>query len=175
MKSVGVGRLSEREERPWGRFLVVFFGYSLLIYVIGAVFVFRLPWMFTRVDLMMAVCVEVAGRFPLWLSILWCFLWGYVSDVFQGRLWGLHAAAYLMVVYFHRLWSAKMDVWSLWYRVLLVGVGTTLQGVAAAMIVVGGFEMTGFLITTVGQALFAMMLSPFVMTPIPWILGEKNR
>jgi len=175
MRSVAVGRLSEREGRPWGKFLVVFFGYSLLLYVIGTVIVFRLPWMFTRVDLMMAVCVEVAGRFPLWLSILWCFLWGYVSDVFQGRLWGLHGAAYLLVVYLHRLWSAQMDVWSLWYRVLLVGLGTAVQGVIAAMIVVGGSEMTGVVITTVGQVLFSMMISPFVMTPIPWILGEKDR
>lgn len=175
MKFVAMGALGEREGRPWGKFLVVFFGYSLLIYVVGTVIVFRLPWMFTRIDLMMAVCVEVAGRFPFWMSILWCFLWGYVSDVFQGRLWGLHGAAYLLVVYLHRLWSAQMDVWSLWSRVLLVGLGTVLQGMAAAAIAGGGPEMTALLITTAGQMFFSMMVSPFVMTPIPWILGEKNR
>lgn len=175
MRSVAVWGVSESERGPWGKVLVVFFGYSLLIYVIGTVIVLRLPWGFTRVDLMMAVCVEIAGRFPIWVSLLWCFLWGYVSDVFQGRLWGLHGAAYLMVVYLHRLWSSQMDVWSLWYRALLVGLGIALQGVAAAVIVNGGPEMTRVFITTAGQALFSIMVSPFVMAPIPWILGEKDR
>lgn len=167
--------LRERHGEPWGRVLVVFFGYSLLIYVIGTVIVLRLPWIFTRIDLMVAVGVEVAASFPAFASLSWCLFWGYVSDVFQGRLWGLHCATYLSIVYLHRLWSAQMDVWSLGYRVLLVGLGTVLQGGAAALIGGGGSEITAALMTTAGQAIFAMIVSPFVMFPIQWILGEKAR
>lgn len=167
--------LSEREGEPWGRFLVVFFGYSLLIYVFGTVIAFRVPWMSTRVDFMVPVCVEVAGRFPALAAFSWCLLWGYVSDVFQGRLWGIHGTTYLIVVYLHRLWSTQMEVWSLGYRMLLVGLGTVLQGLAAAVIVRGGYDMTGIFMTTAGQAVFSMAVSPFFMLPVRWILGEKDR
>lgn len=175
MSSVAIRGVSESQGTFWGRFLVIFFGYSLLVYVIGTVIVSRLPWMFTRVDLLVAVCVGVAGRFPAPASILWCFLWGYVADVFQGRLWGLHCATYLCVVYLHRLWSTQMDVQSLGYGVLLVGLGGVLQGLAAAVMIGGGSEITAVFMTTVGQAIFSMMISPFVMVPIRWVLGEKNR
>ncbi len=175
MRPVAMWGVSESQVTPWGRFLVIFFGYSLFVYIIGTVMVSRFPWMFARVDLMVAVCVEVAGRFPPPASILWCFLWGYVGDVFQGRLWGLHCATYLTVVYLHRLWRGQMNVQSLGYGVLLVGLGVVLQGLAAAAIVGPGFETTAVIMTTVGQAVFSMMISPLVMGPIRWVLSEKNR
>ncbi len=175
MRPVPMWGLSEREGEPWGRFLVVFFGYSLLIYVIGTLIALRLPWMFTHVDFMVPVCVEVAGRFPAVAAFSWCLLWGYVSDVFQGRLWGIHCATYLFVVYLHRLWSTQMHVWSLGYRMLLVGLGAVLQGLAAAVIVGRGSDMTAVFMTTAGQAVFSMAVSPVVMLPVRWILGEKDQ
>ncbi len=166
---------NQREREPYGALIFVLFAYSLLIFVVDTVLVAGLPWRWTRADLMMAVCVEVAGRYPFWGAILWSLLWGYVSDVFQGRLWGVHVVSYVLVVILHRLWSAQMDTGSMFYRMLLVGLGVVVQSLMSALIVGGlGAATAGFPLTGT-QAVFSILAAPFVMLPIQWIMAERDR
>lgn len=155
--------------------VLVFFGYSLMIFVLESVLMTGLPWAWTRADLMVAVCVEIAGRFPYWGAIVWSFLWGYASDVFQGRLWGVHGASYLLVLFLHRLWSTQMDTGSMVYRVLLVGVGVLVQSLFSALIVGGLSKAASGFPAAAAQTVFSMMAAPFIMLPVQWIMTERDR
>ncbi|MGQ9671051.1 MAG: hypothetical protein ACUVWY_12960 [Desulfosoma sp.] len=172
---MGMGGFHQRERGPWGAMVLVFFGYSLMIFVVESVFITSLPWTGTRADLMVAVCVEIAGRFPLWGAVGWSFLWGYVSEVFQGRLWGVHTASYLLVLFLHRLWSTQMDTGSMVYRVLLVGVGVLVQSLFSALIVGGVSKAASGLTAAAAQTVFSMMAAPLIMLPVQWIMTERDR
>lgn len=174
MKPVAVGRLNQKERNPWGRIIIVFFGYSLLIFVLQSVIIRRLPWTWAQANLMVAVCTELVGRIPLIASIPWGFFWGYVGDVFQGRPWGVHCGTYLGLLFLHRLWSAQMDMSAMVYRVLLAGFGVMIQNLGSAVIVGGLSDPGGSLRSTAGQVIFSIFTAPFVMIPIQWILGEKE-
>lgn len=170
-----IGGFYQREREPWGAMVLVFLGYSLMVFVVESVFIMGLPWTWTRADLMVAVCVEIAGRFPFGGAVGWSFLWGYVSEVFQGRLWGLHTASYLLVLFLHRLWSTQMETGSMLYRVLLVGVGVLVQSLFSAMIVGGVSKAASGLTTAAAQTAFSMMAAPLIMLPVHWIMMDRDR
>ncbi|ROR03482.1 rod shape-determining protein MreD [Desulfosoma caldarium] len=146
-----------------------------MIFVLEAVLMTGLPRAWTRADLMVAVCVEIARRFPFWGAIVWSFFWGYVSDVFQGRLWGAHGASYLLVLFLHRVWSRQMDTESMVYRMLLVGVGVLVQSLVSVLIVGGLSKAASGFPAAASQTVFSMVAAPFIMLPVQWILTKRVR
>ena len=109
-----------RTDPGWGISLRIVL-YSLLIFIVQAVWVSRLPYPAIRVDLMLPLMLGIAAEWSLAAGLIWALLWGYVFDALSGKFWGFHVVSYIIAVCLVHISAEKFEFQNPLYQMVVVG------------------------------------------------------
>lgn len=144
--------------------------YTVLVFVIQAQWVVRLPYPGMRVDLLLPVTFGVALQWPLLPGLLWACVWGYIADTLSGKLLGFHVLSYVVAVCLVNVSAERFELENPLYQMALVG------GCAVGQALVLGLflflDPAGSALTLsawqnlILRSIFMTLVTPFVIFPL---------
>jgi rod shape-determining protein MreD len=145
--------------------------YTLVLLLVQAHVVTRLPYPALRADLLLPLMFGVAAGWPAVVSLLWASLWGFVVDNFSGEFWGLHVGSYMVAICIVNIASEKFDFQNPVYQMVMTGICALGQSVALGLFlsfapVVDAGSVTITWISMGIRTLLTMTVAPFVIYPL---------
>ncbi len=152
-----------------GRIIKIFL-YTLLVLMVQAHVIPRLPYPALRADLLLPLMFAVAIEWAPIPGVLWASVWGFVVDNFSGQFWGLHVGSYMVTVCLVNIASEKFDCHNPVYQMGFVGLCALGQSIALGLYV--SFvpmdlpSLTTIWISLGIRTLLSMTVAPFLIYPL---------
>ncbi len=144
--------------------------YTVLVFLVQALWVVRLPYPGMRVDLLLAVSFAVALRWPLLPGLLWACVWGYIADTLSGKLLGFHVLSYVVAVCLVNVSAERFELENPLYQMALVGGCAVGQSLVLGLFLF--LDPSGSALTLSAwqnlllRSIFMALLTPFVIFPL---------
>lgn len=154
---------------PWQFFLKAT-AYTVVLLLLQAVLISRLPYPALRADLLLPLMFGIAGDWSPLAGVLWASIWGYAVDTLSGKFWGFHVVSYVVAVCVVNIAIEKIEFHNPIYQMAFVGACALGQSFALGMFLM--FEPSssmGFAATwgsLLARSLLTMVLSPLIIYPI---------
>lgn len=145
--------------------------YTLALFILQAVWVSRIPYAGMRVDLLLPVMFGVALRKPPHAGLLWAFAWGYVIDVFSGKLWGFHVVSYVLTASLVYVGAQRIEFQNTGYQVVFMGLCSIGQSAVLGLFLWVSFSSSHVLspalcASLVVRSLIMIVLCPLIIRPL---------
>lgn len=144
--------------------------YTLLIFVVQAQWIVRLPLLGMRVDLLLPVTFGVALQWPLLPGLLWACVWGYIADTLSGKLLGFHVLSYVVAVCLVNVSAERFELDNPLYQMGLVGGCAVGQAVVLGMFLF--LDPAGSALTLsswqslILRSIVMTLVAPFIIYPL---------
>ncbi len=152
--------------------------YTLVLFLVQAVWICRLPYPALRVDLLLPLMLGVAMKWPPWLSLVWALSWGYVADTFSGEFWGFHVGSYVASICLVSIASEKFEFRDPLYLMVLAGLCAVVQSLMLALFLLfQPFAPTDAVWIWRDLAIrsaLIMLLAPIIIRPLWWLVKEPT-
>jgi rod shape-determining protein MreD len=149
---------------------IKFFLYTVIVLVLQAHFVQRLPYEALRVDLLLPVMFAIAVECSPLTSVFWAGILGFMADNFSGEFWGMHVGSFILTVCLVNMASERFDWRNPAYQMGLVGLSALVQSMALGLFLsfttVDMAVTTSFWISLCLRALLSATIAPFLIYPI---------
>ncbi len=144
--------------------------YTLLVLLVQAHFVSRLPYPALRADLVLPLMFGAGALWSPIAALLWASFWGFVVDNFSGEFWGLHVGSYMMAVCLVYMASDRFDCCSPVYQMCVVGICAAGQSIAIGLFLsfvpMDLVSLSNLWIGLAIRTLLCMTSAPFLIYPI---------
>ena len=165
-----------KSSNQWQDFLRIAL-YTLVLFLVQAVWVSRLPYPAMRVDLLLPLMLGVAMKWPPLLSLFWALSWGYVADAFSGEFWGFHVGSYVASICLVHIASEKFEFRDPIYVMGFAGLCAVVQSLMLALFLLFQPSAAADAIwvwkNLAIRSVLIMLLSPFIIHPV-WKMVRES-
>ena len=144
--------------------------YTLILFLIQAQWICRLPYLGMRVDLLLPVTFGVALDWPFLPGLLWACVWGYIADTLSGKLLGFHVLSYVVAVCLVNVSADRFELDNPLYQMGLVGGCAVGQALVLGLFLI--LDPAGSSLTLSAwqnlflRSIFMTLVTPFVIFPL---------
>ncbi len=144
--------------------------YTLLLLLMQAHWISRLPYRALRIDLMLPLMFGVAIESPPMISLGWAFLWGYVMDTLSGKFWGFHVGSYVVSICLVNIAAEKFEFQNPIYQMAFVGMCALGQSFILGLFLLfepsGSMDFVSTWHSLAIRAFLMMIVTPMVIFPV---------
>ncbi len=144
--------------------------YTLLMFLVQAHVISRLPYPALRADLLLPLMFGAGALWSPLAALCWASFWGFAVDNFSGEFWGLHVGSYMMAVCLVYMASDRFDCCSPVYQMCVVGICAAGQSIALgfflSFVPMDVVSLSNLWIGLAIRTLLCMTSAPFLIYPI---------